>query len=77
VPSNHGYLPRSGIVHAQDIVEGALAGLGMSVDVGTVLAAYGVLSEGDTTSNMLSIGALGTSSGLGLSNHGAFEGDAR
>ncbi|KAK0530107.1 hypothetical protein OC835_004120 [Tilletia horrida] len=78
--ANHGYLPRSGIVHAQDIVEGTQAGFNLGFDLASFLAAFGILVDGDPLTNMLSIG--GQTKGIlgggkaGLNNHGHFEGDA-
>jgi len=78
--ANHGYLPRNGIAHWQDIIEGTKDGFNMAYDLGTILAVYGVLSEGDVTTGMLSIGANLPSAiaggKKGLQTHGAFEGDA-
>ncbi|KAE8251370.1 hypothetical protein A4X13_0g4023 [Tilletia indica] len=78
--ANHGYLPRSGIVHAHDIVEGTAAGFNLGFDLATFLALFGILVDGDPLSGMLSIG--GPTKGIlgggkaGLNNHGHFEGDA-
>lgn len=78
--ANHGYLNRSGIVHWQDIVQGTKEGFNMANDLGTILAVYGVLSEGDVITGMLSIGGDLPSDFVGgrkgLQTHGAFEGDA-
>jgi hypothetical protein len=78
--SNHNYINRSGIVHWQDIVQGVKNGFNMAYDFGTILAVYGVLSEGDVTTGMLSIGGNLQSDFVGgqkgLQTHGAFEGDA-
>ncbi|UZJ53819.1 hypothetical protein CBS101457_003139 [Exobasidium rhododendri] len=77
--ANHGYLPRTGIVHWQDIIEGTKDGFNMANDLGTFLAIYGVLSEGDVSTGMLSIGGDLPSTLVGgrkgLQTHGAFEGD--
>lgn len=78
--ANYGYLPRSGIMHWQDIVQGVKDVFNMANDFGTILAVYGVLSEGDVTTGMLSIGGDLPSDLVGgqkgLQTHGAFEGDA-
>ncbi|MCO5608385.1 hypothetical protein L7F22_062594 [Adiantum nelumboides] len=79
--ANHGYLPRNGIAHWQDIIAGTKAGFNMAYDLGAVLAVYGVLSEGDVSTGMLSIGgnlpsSLFVGGKRGLQTHGAFEGDA-
>ncbi|KAL9940588.1 hypothetical protein V8E36_000076 [Tilletia maclaganii] len=78
--ANHGYLPRSGIVHGQDIIEAIQQGFNLDKQIATFLAIFGVLVDGDPLTGMLSLGGatkkiLGGKP-AGLNQHGPIEGDA-
>ncbi|CAF9924653.1 hypothetical protein IMSHALPRED_006247 [Imshaugia aleurites] len=86
--ANHGYLPHNGVADIPTIVSAVNTAYGMGIDLGTFLAVYGSLFDGDavsldpgysiggpaTSEDILGLGVLGTPSGLSGS-HNNYEAD--
>ncbi|MCJ1451366.1 hypothetical protein MMC28_001702 [Mycoblastus sanguinarius] len=88
--ANHGYLPHSGVAPLTTIIQAVNIAYGMALDLGTFLATYGTLFDGDavsltpgysiggpTASEAIlgGLGILGTPTGLSGS-HNNYESDA-
>ncbi|KAL8909766.1 MAG: hypothetical protein Q9171_004911, partial [Xanthocarpia ochracea] len=89
--ANHGYLPHNGVAPAATIIQAVNQVYGMALDLGTFLAAFGTVNNGDPLSltpgfsigGPASIGFGGTLSSLGITrtpsglsgSHNNYEGD--
>lgn len=84
--ANHGYLSRSGVTTIPETTTGLLAAYGLGPDLGSFLAAYAVLTDGDPIAGTWSIGGpqqsdpltsglIGPGQGISYS-HNVYEGDA-
>ncbi|KZT33644.1 Cloroperoxidase [Sistotremastrum suecicum HHB10207 ss-3] len=85
--ANHGYLPRSGIVTIQNIMDATREGFNMDHDLSAFLAGFALLARGNAKYNLLSIGGVdkrvpslpaqvdGDCPPGGIAKHGRFEGD--
>lgn len=78
--ANHGYLPRNGIVSLEETVAGLEASYSMSPELGAVLAAYAIATNGNLLQGVWSIGGplptdpltgglVGTGQGLSYSQY--------
>jgi hypothetical protein len=77
--ANHGYLPRSGVAHITDAIEGLGALYAMSAELSGFLAAYAIAFDGDPLTQSWSIGGppggvLSNPQGISWS-HNKYEGD--
>ncbi|ESZ94237.1 hypothetical protein SBOR_5371 [Sclerotinia borealis F-4128] len=83
--ANHGYIPHDGVATIPQFVQGVYDVFGMGVDLGTFLAIYGAVFDGDltswsiggppTASLLSSVGLLGAPQGISGS-HNKYESDA-
>ncbi|KZS95588.1 Cloroperoxidase [Sistotremastrum niveocremeum HHB9708] len=85
--ANHGYLPHTGVVHLEQIINATREGFNMDYDLAAFLGSFLMLARGNPEYNLLSIGGEdeqvpslpvkvdGKCPRGGLAKHGRFEGD--